>query len=1412
MTEIRFKPVRAGIINLWDYFDEEFAFADGRLALRGHNGSGKTKALEVLFPFVLDGSLDARRLDPFSGENRTMKANLLYRGQDSEHGYVWMEFGRPGETVTLVVGLSVHKNMDRPRPSFYVTDKRMGIDFGLLSADSRPLTAKQLTALLGRDAHFGDKRGAYQDAVDARLFGLGRERYAQLLDLLIALRRPLLAKDLDPGRVSETLTAGLSPVDDDLITQAARDFENLAAVQKQYDDLAAADTAVRAFLDQYVSYLRVHTRHEVDQVAARVTAAADRLAAIGTAATEVTRSDQQEQRWRVAEADARTSVETGQARLFALKNLDAYKDYEKLGLRRDQLEKEERELSAEQARLARAHANVDDLSAEAAGVAARLAETGRAGDRHARRLAEAAESSGIGRDGSPADSGEDLPVTAKARTAARRDDIREVRDHLGHVRDAARDREGAERLLGTARQSNQTCETACREADERLVAARADLAGNLEAWAGRWTGDGPYATITADQAGLLRAGLEGVGEPDAPSLTELFGTLTAEGGHALTARGQRLRTRDADLAAAASCLAVDRETVAGERDDGPPASDLRPANRAERPGAPLWRLADFRAGVDAAMAAAIEGALYGAGLLTAWVHPDPALTMAAVIAAEADGYLVPLPPQTRPTGRTLADVLVPEQQDMVQAGLVEAVLASIALAESVPSGAAVPVVTTPVVTTRAQFSYGPHLGARPKPAPEFIGATNRATRRRVRLAELDRQIAEVEQQRDELAAELRLVDEALSNTELARRELPKTAPVLDALREVSDAAVRMSAARGRLDEAKTALDARIAELDARTRRLRRTAADRDMPASPDEVSAVERAVAEFERAAEELVRARGNAADLDEDLRGRHARIERLSEENNEAAELLGERQTAYFASEEELRVLSRASGAEYEQISTEISETDAALRRSKAQQKTAADAAATEHDKLVAARRDSERGRDALAVAVSELFVQAATFAPYAQGDLRPLLGVTETAPWPGAGQWPAPELAAATVAAAADPGAAIRAMLPAGATALLDAFTAATQGGRAITDGLLKNAVERMWTAYRSFENALKTGEDGYQADLTGSAPFIVDVATSEGRKSAAAFARKIAEDVDSQGVLLADRERTVLEDSLLTVLAQQIHSRVLAARDLVAAMDADTRSKPMSSGMAIGIRWVQSEKRTEQQAAVSRMLDRDASGLGPGGLAELRGLLRAMIHDHRARNSRDTYREVLAAVLDYRSWHAFELQLLSPGSPPQRLTRKKHSEMSGGEKSAAIHMPLFAAANALYSSSKPTCPRMVALDEAFAGIDDKFKPELLGLTVKFDLDLFMTGHDLWVNYPTVPLIAHYDMQHDKLTHALSTLLVLWDGGQLIDADAGYAGNEDLAAELLGFRPTRHVPGEAGGTLVTAVEEDLDEDTDTE
>ena len=44
-----------------------------------------------------------------------------------------------------------------------------------------------------------------------------------------------------------------------------------------------------------------------------------------------------------------------------------------------------------------------------------------------------------------------------------------------------------------------------------------------------------------------------------------------------------------------------------------------------------------------------------------------------------------------------------------------------------------------------------------------------------------------------------------------------------------------------------------------------------------------------------------------------------------------------------------------------------------------------------------------------------------------------------------------------------------------------------------------------------------------------------------------------------------------------------------------------------------------------------------------------------------------------------------------------------------------------------------------------------------------------------------------HDKASHTVSTMLVLWDGRELLDADATFSGNDHLATELLGIKPTR-------------------------
>ena len=503
----RFRPTRAGVINVWDYVDEEWVFADGRLALRGHNGSGKTKALEVLFPFVLDGVADSRRLDPFSGENRTMKSNLLYRGQESEYGYVWMEFARSAgaaggtaggagdadapKTVTLIVGMRAHRNTDGVRTSFYVTGRRLGADFGLLSADSRPLTERQLRAVLETEAW---RRTAteYRDLVDSRLFGLGRERYAQLLDLLLALRRPLLAKDLDPAKVSDTLSSGLSPVDEDLVQQAARDFENLAAVQKLFDDLTAANAAVRAFLVHYEAYLRALVRFQLNRVQARAEVAAGHAERIAASAAEYRQALSAEQAAVAQRNGRRDEGEQLQGRLTGLKNSEEYKAQGRIEDKWREVQAGARQVGDHRDRLDRDRHQLRDAEQVARklsdrALAARTAET-----RLVTELADAASRSGIADDGfGPVDVGDDLLAAARARVAVRRDDVGQIRGLLEAIRDARARRMYAEQDLGQKEATEQDQEQACGAAEARLAQARQSAAGELTAWPAAGPAPGP---------------------------------------------------------------------------------------------------------------------------------------------------------------------------------------------------------------------------------------------------------------------------------------------------------------------------------------------------------------------------------------------------------------------------------------------------------------------------------------------------------------------------------------------------------------------------------------------------------------------------------------------------------------------------------------------------------------------------------------------------------------------------------------------------------------------------------------------------------------------------------------------------------------------------------------------------------
>ena len=418
---------RAGIINMWDYRDEEFSFAGGWLVLRGPNGSGKTKALEVLFPFVLDGRIDPKRLNPFAAEDRTMKSNLLYRGMDNAVGYAWLEFRHrdTGEAVTVGIGLHAQRHRDTPVRWHFVAEGRVGEDFSLLTDDDRPMTKKQLAEEIG-EARIYASPTEYRAAIDARLFRLGTERYEQLLTLILTLRRPQLAKNLDPVRLSDTLTDGLRPVDDDLVHEAARSFDDMEAVARTLEGLVAADEAASTFLASYTTYLRTHARAAADALTRRREATRAQREAVGRD-EETERSARTGQREAEARREQAETAVTGlRGRIEQLKASGAYQaagqmgDLERLVRTCLQTADEARaELGRRQDATARARSDAERAGAALAGLAATVKRT-------AAGLGDHAAQAGIS--WQPADAeAPGLAQRAGARVTVRLENVRAVR-------------------------------------------------------------------------------------------------------------------------------------------------------------------------------------------------------------------------------------------------------------------------------------------------------------------------------------------------------------------------------------------------------------------------------------------------------------------------------------------------------------------------------------------------------------------------------------------------------------------------------------------------------------------------------------------------------------------------------------------------------------------------------------------------------------------------------------------------------------------------------------------------------------------------------------------------------------------------------------------------------------------------
>lgn len=1348
-TATRFRPLRAGILNVWQYDEQELWFREGRLLLRGENGSGKTKALELLLPFVLDADLSPARLDPFAGTARTMRWNLLENSHDSRLGYVWLELGRldDGDPVyaTIGAGLRATKGGSGVDSWYFAAEQqRVGHDLRLVDDTRHPIGRRELREQIR--GHVFEKATDYRRHLDTLLFGLGDDRFAALRHLMLQLRRPHLSEKLDPAQLSQLLCDSLPPLDTDLIGELSEGFERLDRDKEELLRIERSAQAVTRFAASYGTYCKGIARVTAGLLRGAESAYHKAAAEAREAEAQLARAAEEVGRLG-AEMDATEKERHATAgRIRALERSEAYTAARDLHDKRTRVSELERydetaRADAADAREARerdetelgAATQAEEEAREAVALAA--GEAGLAAAGCGLASVHAAVSERLDTDPSPPNV-DTAVATVSAAVEQRIASLGELRRLDAELTRLQVRFEEAEARRADAEVALDEAGTRAEAAQEELARSSAELCADILAWAEE-CGELPVPEATA---GTLVNAVAAVSDDgaDVPDLRVLLASVEAAARTALTEERTRLAGRQADVKAELAETEAERDRLAAASELGPPQPHTRSADRTGRAGAPFYRTVDFRPDLDAGVRAGLEAALESAGILDAWISPSGTLED-----AHGDTILDVPDHALRLDGPTLADVLVIDDSVVDDAAPTRRVLAAVALVTG--DQAAIPG-EQHWVSTDGSWRLGPLRGHWSKTTAEHIGAAARDAARRRRLGELESRVEELGASVARLERDVATATDRIAQIDSDVAQLPSTKEISATRQRAVAAAERVADRRVALAETQALVARARTDVETARRSLHRRATDLGLAHALDDMEAERDRIEHYRNKAGTLT---DRYRRLHDTSRHRVAAARRHEASATRATKLAGRaRQSGVelARARAELETLATTVGLEAEEVMRLHAEASATL--------------ASHDDTLTRLRETHVEARETRATAQEHLrhTRDAQTDTDTRRRDAAERLAAVAAT---GILSLVIPDDSDDKVEEApdADPT----------HTRLVDIArrVESATSDVDVSDTALDRRATQLHERYSDLRMDLEPDCHvllEQQADVT-----IVSVLHNNERHDIPSIGAVLRADADTRRGLLEDNERDLLRKFLLGEVGGHLRHRLREANALVQRMNHQLDTCATASGLRLRLRWHTSEQAAENIRDVIGLLQHDVDHLSDDDQGTVARFLQERIALARETHDAVPWADHLVQALDYRHWHTFTIQIQTPETKEwQNLTKHAHGTQSGGEKAVALHLPLFAAAAAHYESARPTAPRLVMLDEAFAGIDQGMKGRCMGLLVAFDLDFMMTSHDEWGFYAELPGICTYQLyRNPQLGSGVQAIRFEWNGRDFTEYD---------------------------------------------
>jgi uncharacterized protein (TIGR02680 family) len=1381
----RWQPLRAGVVNLWEYDTAEVWYADGRMQFQGANESGKSTLMTLTTLLLLAGEITGHNIDTLGQNDKRFRYyveptdHALDRRDTSaqkNRGWAWLEFGRgshagrEAEFFTLLLFAETRR-----------ADTNMTVSWCTLSGQARVRCGLSLTTagFVTDPARFKEATGftahstgtAYREAIARVLYNTDEAWLNQLIRILRVVRTPQIGHKIDLKFLTQAFRTALPPIARDEVNQLADGWQQLQRLRDERDEADQSLTAVTEFS-------RRSWRPWADAV---IRSAADPVASAASALTQITRAEsaareavttlaKQQETLDEQHAKEEEAQRLAAAERETLQGQDAYKDAVSALASARQLADQavQAETTANRSEQRALKAQADVLPGQQRLKAAReaLDSSARAVDTAADAVSAHAAKAGL--------------VDITAQHLADRDTAR-LRQ-ASRLRIAAARR--ADELLEAHAQALRTAEAASTEAAKarsRLgQAARTAAEKNAEVEAS--------ITATADSLSTWVQGVDGRVRPSAAT-TEAWASVVARlpekvspspvlamaisREHLIPVRRPHEK-RQAELDTALSDNVEGRKKLRGQLDQVEAERDPVPGEpefwvRRQRPGgvtaegAPFWRLVETLSGAPVAI---LEAALDAAGLLQAWITPD------GVYMASRDGDETVWAPEAGEVRAavSLRGVLRPADDAGELAAAVDRLLTRVAYDAG---SSAHPVAVGP----DGRWRHGELTGtASPRPeSPKLLGAAARAADRIRRAEQLQRRISDLADDHELMSLELDDVVGLLAAVDTAGDHLPSDSDVVTAVLAARDAAQRVAELHTEADDADKAADAARRAADASAAIVSGHCGEHGMPRTRLEVAEVLSALSDYVAAITAL--------------EGKMSLIGPLStaaEQAEEALNGLVERAGTAAADAEEDRATARTLRSQADAAGNALSkDAQEILREVSRLSKRIKDAADTLMllnknllelaTKLARAQTILEEAEGKRKIAEADREAAANRWWACVDSGLPRLRGV--------------PESSSRNVTAALDSSRAARAMI------------SPRNWPDSDQQHQFAQVVQNRWAAMVSDSSDLRSKlellggrtvqvispGDGRE-DFPGSLQLIVDstgtpFAPPKASERLSALLEQLQADYD-------DELTKTIDELLGSTFIEHLRDRLSQAETLRDDINEKLAQNPTAiSGITLRLRRIPV---TEERAAndVLDTLEQHFDMLPKPSQDRIRVFLSERITSAQeaARVSGDpNWRSRLAEILDYRRWFELHLEYRTPrsesGGRPgggwRSLERGDHGLLSGGAKVVTLMQPFIAALHAMYDQSS-SGPRMLWLDEAFGGMDGTNKASMFRLLTSCDLDWLIAGPGIIANSAAVPMAAIYEVRRaPRPLPGVSLELAVWAGNELTHVMApDPADLKDMAA----------------------------------